>query len=139
MNNLKGLADKSAITLSVLCSIHCLAMPLAIILLPSIASLPLSDEEFHYWMLIAVLPLSTYALTMGCKKHKHYRLLFIGFVGLAVLVFAAFAGHEMLGENGEKVMTVIGASILAFGHIGNQRLCRQQEQCACPESNEIER
>jgi len=136
MNNLRSLADKSAIALSVLCSIHCLALPLAIVLLPSVAAMPLEGEEFHYWMLIAVLPLSTYALTMGCKKHQHYRLLFIGFLGLSILVFAAFFGHELLGETGEKALTMIGATILALGHIGNHRLCQQQEHCACPEPSE---
>jgi len=139
MNNLRGLADKSAIALSVLCSIHCLVIPLVIVLLPSVVATQLEDEEFHFWMLIAVLPLSIYALTMGCKKHQHYRLLFIGFVGLSILVFAAFFGHGLLGETGEKALTIIGATILVLGHIGNHRLCQQQERCSCSEPSENER
>lgn len=136
MNNLQSLPDKSAIALSFLCTIHCLAMPLAVVLLPSIAALPLADEAFHYWMLMGVLPISAYALTMGCKKHQRYRLLFIGIVGLSLLFFAAFAGHDLLGETWEKALTIAGATILALGHIGNHRLCQQQERCVCPELSE---
>lgn len=138
MNNLQVLSDKSAIGLSLLCAIHCLALPLAAVLLPSIAVLPLADEAFHYWMLIGVLPISAYALTMGCKKHQHYRLLIIGGVGLSILVFAAFAGHDLLGETGEKTLTVIGAMILALGHILNHRRCQYQDRCDCPEPGQTD-
>ncbi|HAC35121.1 MAG TPA: MerC domain-containing protein [Gammaproteobacteria bacterium] len=133
MNNLRGLADKSAIGLSILCAIHCLAMPLAIVLLPAITALPMADETFHYWMLIAVLPLSAYALTMGCKKHQRYRLLLVGGMGLVILIFAAFAGHDLLGETWEKNLTILGAVILSLGHVFNFRLCQQQERCDCPD------
>jgi len=136
MNNLQSLSDKSAIGLSLLCTIHCLAMPLAVVLLPSIAGLPLADEAFHYWMLIAVLPISVYALTMGCKEHQGYRLLLIGAVGLSILVFAAYAGHDLLGETGEKTLTVLGAVILSFGHLWNYRLCQRHSRCDCTEPSE---
>ena len=136
MNKLQSLSDKSAIGLSLLCTLHCLAMPLAVVLLPSIAGLPLADEMFHYWMLIAVLPISAYALTMGCKKHQRYRLLLIGGVGLSILVFAAYAGHDVLGETGEKALTVVGTVILALGHLWNYRLCHHQDACDCTELGE---
>ncbi|MBV1913778.1 MAG: MerC domain-containing protein [Pseudomonadales bacterium] len=136
MNKLQSLSDKSAIGLSLLCTMHCLAMPLALVLLPSIAGLPLADETFHYWMLITVLPISAYALTMGCKKHQHYRLLLIGGVGLGTLVFAAYAGHDLLGETGEKTLTVLGAVILSLGHLWNYRLCQHQNRCDCTKSDE---
>ena len=136
MNKLQSLSDKSAIGLSLLCTIHCLAMPLALVLLPSIAGLPLADETFHYWMLIAVLPVSAYALTMGCKKHQRYRLLFVGGVGLFILVFAAYAGHDVLGETGEKAFTVLGTTILALGHLWNYRLCHHQGRCDCTDESD---
>jgi len=115
---------------------HCLAMPFAVILLPTIATLPLADETFHFWMLIAVLPISAYALTMGCKKHQRYRLLLIGGLGLCILVFAAYAGHDLLGETGEKALTVLGTTTLALGHLWNYRLCQQQERCDCIKADE---
>lgn len=139
MNNLQSLSDKSAIGLSLLCTIHCLALPLAALLLPSIAALPLADETFHYWMLLGVLPISGYALTMGCKKHQRYRLLFIGSVGLSILVLTVYAGHETLGETSEKALTVVGTMILALSHLWNLRLCQHQDHCDCLEPSRSNR
>lgn len=135
MINLQALSDKAAISLSVLCSIHCLAMPLLVVLLPSIGALPLSDEAFHLWMLYAVVPISAYALTMGCKNHKRYRVLVLGGIGLLLLVTAALAGHDTLGETGEKILTVVGTGFIAIGHIWNYRLCQQHSHCGCSDHN----
>lgn len=130
---IQTLTDKLAIGLSLLCAAHCLAFPLLMIWVPSIAALQLDGEAFHLWMLIAVIPTSVYALTMGCRKHKRYQLLFFGVVGLAFLVSAVLF-HEIIGESGEKWLTVIGAAIMAIGHFLNFRLCQSHEEgCDCPE------
>lgn len=131
MKNLQVLSDKTAISLSLLCSIHCLAMPLLVVLLPSIAALPLGDEAFHLWMVYAVVPISAYALTMGCKKHQRYHVLLLGGVGLFILIATAFLGHATLGETWEKTLTVLGTSIIALGHFWNYRLCQQHTTCGC--------
>ena len=129
MLNTQALADKAGITLSLLCAVHCMALPLLIVLVPSIAVLGLQDEAFHFWMVIAVIPTSAFALTMGCKKHKHFRLLAIGAVGLGLLIIAAFFGHDLLGEFWEKALTVAGASVIAFGHFYNYSLCQRHHKC----------
>ena len=133
MINSRSITDTTAISLSLLCTIHCLVLPLLAALLPSIAALPLTDEIFHIWMVIAVVPISTYALTMGCKNHKRYQILLMGSIGLIVLCVVAFFGHDLLGEELEKVFTVVGAVIIATAHIWNYRLCQNQILCACPE------
>ena len=129
MLNTRALADKAGITLSLLCAIHCMALPLLIVLVPSLASLGLQDEAFHFWMVIAVIPTSAYALTMGCKKHKRFRLLTIGSVGLGLLIIAAFFGHDLLGEFWEKALTVAGATVIALGHFYNYSLCQRHQTC----------
>ena len=136
MANLQTTSDKAAITLSILCVIHCLFLPLLVVLLPSMIALPMQEEVFHIWMVVAVVPISTYALTMGCKKHKRYIMLLIGAVGLLILSFVAFFGHDLLGEQLEKVFTVIGAIIIVIAHIWNYRLCQQDMLCVSTESCE---
>ncbi len=138
MKSLQTMTDKTAICLSLLCTVHCLVLPVAVVLLPSVAALPLVGEAFHLWMLIAVLPISAYALTMGCKKHKRYRLLTVGSMGLLILGTAAFLGHETLGEVWEKLLTAAGACILALGHIWNYQLCQHQDSCECSELHDHE-
>jgi len=133
MKNIIALSDKLAISLSFLCTIHCLALPLLLVMLPSLAALPLADEAFHLWMVIAVIPVSAYALTMGCTKHKRYHLLLIGGIGLALLIAASFLGHDLLGETWEKTLTISGAVVIAAGHVLNYRLCQLQYKCECHE------
>ena len=129
MVNLQTASDKAAISLSVLCMVHCLLLPLLVVLLPSIAALPLQDEVFHIWMVIAVVPISAYALTMGCKKHKRYLMLLVGAVGLLILSIVAFFGHDLLGEELEKMGTLVGALIIAIAHVWNFRSCRKHDLC----------
>lgn len=134
MKNIQALTDKAAISFSMLCMVHCLAMPLLIVLLPSLAALPLQGEAFHLWMLVAVVPTSAYALTMGCKKHQDYRVMLVGGIGLTILVAAALLGHDLLGELWEKAFTVVGATIIAIGHVWNFKRCQTHDDCGCSES-----
>lgn len=122
---MRALTDKLAIGLSWLCVMHCLALPIILILLPSLTVLGLEDESFHFWMLVAVLPTSLYALFIGCKQHQQHRLLAVGLGGLLVLLLAFFFGHDWLGEYGEKGLTVVGAMMVAYSHRRNYRLCQQ--------------
>ena len=128
------ITDKLAIGLSLACAIHCLALPVLLVLLPGTVALQLDNEAFHLWMVAAVLPSSVYALTVGCKQHKRYQVLFLGFIGLVLLVLALALGEDRIGEAGEKILTVAGAAFIAFGHWFNYRICHAQKHkdCACP-------
>lgn len=123
--------DKFAIGLSAACAVHCLALPLIATILPSVLTLPFADESFHFWMVVLVIPSSAYALTLGCKKHKHYRIAILGLMGLVMMVLAIALG-ERINESQEKLLTLLGASFIAAGHFFNYRLCRKSDQCACP-------
>lgn len=129
---LQDTTDKAAISLSLLCAIHCLILPLAIIMLPSFSALQLLDREsFHIWMLLAVIPSSLYSLTIGCKNHRDYSVAFTAIPGLLLMISAVLFGESHLGENGEKLLTLIGACMIAVSHFRNYRLCRQHQDCRC--------
>jgi len=131
---LQLMMDKFAIGLSAMCAIHCLAVPVLLVLLPSAAALGLGNEQFHFWMLAAVLPSSLLALFLGCKKHKRYQLFILGVVGLALLLSAVVLGENIIGEAGEKVLTLLGSLFVIAGHWLNFRLCNTKvdEHCPCP-------
>lgn len=133
-NTLQSMADKASIGLSVLCALHCLALPLVVVLLPSLVALGLADESFHLWLVIVVIPLSAYALIIGCSKHRKVGVLYTGFLGMGILCLAPFVGHEFLGGLGEKLLTLTGAVLIAATHVKNFRLCRQSTSCTCAES-----
>ena len=128
MKSIQALTDKTAIGLSLLCTLHCLVLPLAITLIPSFSSLLINNEAFHLWLLVAVIPTSIYALFMGCKQHRRYKLIVWGAAGLSCLIAAVIIG-EALGEAWEKTLTVLGAAILAYTHFLNYRQCQKQTNC----------
>ena len=119
-----GLADKFAVSTSTVCALHCIALPFMIRVFPAISASFLGVEAFHVWLLWAVIPLSAFGLSLGCGQHKNKTVLVAGGIGLGFLVLAALAGHALLGENGERVTTLLGAAFIALAHIRNYRLCR---------------
>ena len=119
------------IGLSAACVVHCLATPLLIVLLPSLSALPLENEALHSWLLVVVIPSSLVSLLMGCKQHQFYRVLVIGFCGLLLLMSAVLVEGFQYGEILEKVLTVLGASVLAAGHYLNFRKCQSHNDCHC--------
>lgn len=120
--------DKAAIGLSLVCVVHCLLTPIAIIMLPALGATFLEDETFHYAILFLVIPTSLIALGLGCRKHGRLEIAVMGFIGLSVLCLILILGEEVIGETGEKVSTVLGAAIIAYAHVRNFRLC-QSRQC----------
>jgi hypothetical protein len=131
MKVLNNYLDKSAVTLSFLCVLHCLALPLITVLVPSIIASALNQELFHLMMVVCVLPVSIYALTMGCRKHNKFSIGIYGALGLMTLVSALVFGESHLGEMGEKTLTTLGAIIIAFAHIKNYQLCNKANNCSC--------
>lgn len=123
----QGFLDRLAISTSALCMIHCLATPFLIIGVPVLSSTFLADEAFHRFLVWIVLPVSLAALFIGCRRHKAAPVALLGGLGLALLVFIAYFGHDLLGESGEKIATVLAGAILAIGHFRNFRLCRRAD------------
>ncbi len=120
MQSLVTCADKAAIGLSILCTLHCLILPILLVLTPAMTGLfAFSDEAFHLWLLFAVLPISTFAVTAGYMHHRKFRVSAISILGMALLIIAAVFGHDWLGETGEVVFTVIGSLLVAIGHFQN--------------------
>ena len=130
---LQPFADKASIGLSFLCLLHCLALPLLVVLLPSLVVLGLDDERFHIWLVVVVIPLSAFALTLGCTRHRRLTVLLTGAMGLLLLCMAPLLGHDFLGESGERLTTLIGSVLIAASHVKNSLLCRQETKCECSE------
>jgi hypothetical protein len=130
---LQPLADQTAIGLSMICAIHCLALPVTATLLPSLFGLSLADEKFHTWLVIIVIPMSVFALTLGCRKHRQSSVFYLGVVGLLLLCMGPLLGHEILNETSERALTLIGAALIAASHVKNFLLCRERDTCECHE------
>ena len=123
-------SDKLAMGLSLACVIHCFFAPSIIILAYGISSFAVEAELIHYLLLFLTLPISAFALYIGYKNHKVVSFVYSGFIGLSLLILAVVL-ESILGEPGERGLTVIGSIILAFSHYKNHRICKELECEEC--------
>ena len=123
MKHLKINFDNLAISLSALCALHCLLLPIVIIFLPAISATFVGSEYFHKTMLYFVIPSSVIALSLGGKMNGKYHVYLYGLIGILTLLIAAFFANDYFGENGETFLTLLGAGIISYGHFRNQKLC----------------
>ena len=125
--------DGVVIAISALCVLHCLLVPVAVVVFPFVATTLWASHEFHVWLLVLILPSSAVALWLGCRRHRSGRVLGLGLLGMAVLITAAILGPEKLTEPGEVLVTGTGGVLLAASHVMNFRRCRRSrcEERAC--------
>ncbi|MFN3213488.1 MAG: MerC domain-containing protein [Henriciella sp.] len=102
--------DAPAIALSSLCFIHCLILPVLSASLPSLGVFA-EAEWLHKAFVIAALPFALLAL--NSKRTSLFTATLI-VTGLSLLMVGAFV--ESLHDY-ETQLTVIGAIILASGHV----------------------
>ncbi len=113
--------DRLAIFLSALCVLQCLFLPFVVTLLPFLDMWWLSDAVLHPFLLVFVVPLTFYALLPARVKHGSNVPIKLAIPGLVML----FAGVFMEQTIAEKVLTVIGATLLAAAHTKNIFLMRK--------------
>ena len=145
----KQISDKLSICLSLCCILHCIALPVLILIIPSISSFWINDENVHIFLVLLAIPISLFAMGKSLRIHNNYKCIALAVVGLLLLVAAIFMhdigfigehGHEEHGheENGqddhgheehggigetlETIFTVIGGLILLSAHYLNIRL-----------------
>ncbi|CAN0314023.1 unnamed protein product, partial [Chrysoparadoxa australica] len=102
--------DATAVTLSGLCLIHCVALPMVFGVLP-LACVIAEAEWLHKAFVIMAVPVTIFVMTR-CDLSKQERLIFnaMAGTGLSLLLAAAFV-HDL--HDYETVLTVCGAVLLA--------------------------
>ncbi len=86
-----------------------------------------TDERFHRMLLWAILPASMLAFGLGCWRHKDHGVLLLGVLGLLGLSSSVAAPHDLIGEIGERFLTVGSAGLLIAGHLRNFKRCRADD------------
>ncbi len=122
--------DNLAISLSLLCLLHCFFTPTFIILAPSILSFSFNNEIIHYVILLFAIPISVFALFIGFKRHNNFSNFMFGLFGLLVLFLALLIGEKIIGEYGEKGLTLLGSIIVTIAHFKNIKICKDLD-CDC--------
>jgi hypothetical protein len=117
--------DRIAITLSTICIVHCLAMPLVIAVLPIVAVTMGSDGHFHALMLWLVAPTSAVGFALGYRVHAKAGIVLTGAVAVAVLAVVALWGHATWDATTEVTVNVMASVLLASAHWRNFREVRR--------------
>lgn len=109
----RNIADGAAIGISMLCLVHCLAIPTLLALAPWLVPGFMVDESFHVTAVAIALPASAIALASSLQA-RPLTVLIAG-IGLALLFTGTLVEEELL----EVSITVCGALLVAAAHIRN--------------------
>lgn len=108
--------DLSAVGLSILCLIHCLALPALSLLLPVLGVFARA-EWIHVAFVLVAAPVAVLAFVdLRTRRPRSWRLLSIAGGGLLLMLAGA---AELPSADYERPMTVAGGLLLAIAHIAN--------------------
>lgn len=122
---IQKLLDNFGITVSAVCAIHCILLPVLIILSPYINLAFFTSHEFHETLMYFILPTSIFAFILGCRKHNDDIVKLGGICAIFVLLLAVSL-HEF-SETLSVLMTLFASSLLIFTHLRNRSLCLKEE------------
>lgn len=108
-----GALDRVAIGVSGLCLVHCLATSVFVALASTAGGMLVHPAIHEAGLMVAVL-LGAVALGRGALRHEMWMPLAMGSLGLGVMA-GAMTLHDR-GEHLEALWTIVGVSLLAFGH-----------------------
>ena len=115
------LYDGLAIAVSLICVVHCLLLPMLLLLLPALAAVFAIPEAFHSWAIAFAVPIGAIALLVGYRRHHSVAPTLVVLPGLALLIVALLVARAAWIET---TLTVVGALVLSIGHMLNLRAAR---------------
>ncbi|MHA7833911.1 MAG: MerC domain-containing protein [Algiphilus sp.] len=111
-----GWLDACGISLTSMCAVHCLLLPLW----PLLGMSLLADPRVEQWALVLSMAIAVLAIGHGVCMHHHRALpLFMMLAG-----FGLYLNKDRLGEGLEPLLLVLGAALVAGAHGLNLR-CRR--------------
>lgn len=108
--------DRSAVSLSGLCLVHCLIGSLLLVAVSGVGGF--WSHNIHAIGLIIAILLAGIALYRGVQEHGRWLVAGFGLAGVTLMSGALFQDH---GDPMEVILTVSGVSLLAMAHLLNLR------------------
>ena len=121
---LRAASDFVGIGLSLLCLVHCLALPVLISFAPAILRQLPGDDVTHRSLAVAIGFVGFLAFRSGYKVQRRRSVLAAFVTGLALVSLAAILGDAVLTGYGEAAITVCGGLLLVTAHLVNHSFCR---------------
>ena len=99
----KQFSDKLSISLSLCCILHCIALPVIILMIPSFASLWINNEKVHVILVLFAVPISLFAMAKSLRVHHNYKCISLAVIGLSLLVVAIFMHNINFGSENSHI------------------------------------
>lgn len=119
------LADMTGIVLSFTCLIHCLALPLLLLLAPALSRWIALPEGIHAVILLLALSAAAIAMRDGWRRHRRLMPAVLATAGLGLLALGLSAHEGWVAaadpEPADRLLTSVGALTLAAAHLVNWR------------------
>lgn len=115
-----ALLDLFAISVSSVCMVHCVGLPLILLALPGLLTAFNWPEEVHVFAVCLAIPASSLAVYSRWRKlyaAQRRSIITMMVMGLSLLIGALFMREEWQ----ETVLTVCGSVALISAHVMNMR------------------
>ena len=118
----RSLLDRLGALGSLLCAVHCAAIPLVIALAPSLGAAGWLGGNFELAFVVFATGLGLFSVTWGYRRHGAVRALGLLLPGLATLWLAILYRplHEALVPH--AVAMTFGGTLVGLAHLANLRL-----------------
>ena len=117
--------DTAGVALSFICGIHCLVVPIVLVMLPSLGWSIHANESYETIMVLLIIGLATMALVRGYLNHRRWQVIIFLVIGLVVFIFVRPALENSL----HAYASVLGGSAFIVGHVYNWNWCRTCPVC----------
>lgn len=106
--------------ISAVCVVHCMAVPIVILLFPAIGLELFPREDVTHVVLLAfILGVAGLAFIGGYRIHGKWQPVAWMIAGLVLVVFSTFFVHRILGHIWEPGFAIIGSLCLIRAHYLN--------------------
>lgn len=121
-NRPRSLLDRIGATGSLVCAVHCAALPLAIAVLPSLGLAFLGSQGFERAFVVFATLLGVFSVYTGYRRHRAVRALSLLVPGLLTLwtVVLYQPLHAMVLPH--AILMTFGGTLVGLAHMANLRL-----------------
>lgn len=137
----RSLLDRLGAMGSLLCAVHCAALPLLIALAPSLGAAAWLGDGFELGFVVFATVLSLFSVFWGYRRHGAVRALSLLLPGLAMLWLAVLFRplHEAVIPH--AIAMTLGGTLVGLTHLANLRLNHGHvhdgsDQCCAPADSE---
>ena len=117
-----GIWDRIGISLSGLCMVHCLLLPVVLLAVPLWSTAETLHDWLHPLLLVTLLPISLMALVATASKPQAKRVRVLFGLGLLIIALASLFGHDAANPVVETALTLLGSGMLVTGHWRNGQI-----------------